>query len=310
MASLTEMPSVPGPSKSRSWCASVADGTRTSESEGEWEKNLRKTLEEGQRERLAELEDQAQDEHDKLLRELNIRVEEGVVTPYEADLHRARLVEKLENYWREIKKALEDELEQTLERERGLRKLTMGAIDFDSSELPETLMREQEELLRMFKQEYAPTKASLTPTVPPFRPPSAPDSHASTRPQRRPVLRKLSSSQTPDPSRSSSQYRSQAPQLTHQTSSGMASTTSSLFSQRPDRASCSGQTSYGARVPDTVYGTVHEELEEMSGEDVEESEESEEESGSSEGEGSSEKDEEGFPEEKVSYQYGSPHSRE
>lgn len=277
---------------------SIGDGTRTPESENEWESNLREEWKGNQAERLVELESQAQEEHDKAMRELNARVEKGIIMAHDAESYRARLVMKMENYKRRIKKVLDDEVEQMLERERGLRKLSTGAIGLDSSELDESFIREQEEIFRQIQQGSASSREPPTPTAVPPRPPPAPPSPASTRSESRPAVWKPPS-QTPDLSRSSSRYTPQAPQLAHRSSSGATSLSGSLFPQRP------GQTSYHTWIPDSAYGPIHDEPEEMSGEDTEEPEEEGESGSGGEEESGSEEEEEGTSEEEDSYQYAS-----
>ena len=131
MATMTEMPSAAGPSRTRSRRASIDDGTRTPESdEDEWERSLRAELRENQAERLADLERQVQEEYERDLGVLNEHTERGLVLPkHDAEQFRAKLQIRFDARRRRIRRPLE-EAEQVLAGKRGIKKLSLGAVNF------------------------------------------------------------------------------------------------------------------------------------------------------------------------------------
>ena len=130
MTTLTEMPSAAGRSRTRSPSASVDDEACTPEDKDEWEHSLRAELRENQVERFADLERQVQQEYERDLGVLNEHTERGLVLPkHDAEQFRAKLQIRFDARRRRIRRPLE-EAEQVLAGKRGIKKLSLGAVNF------------------------------------------------------------------------------------------------------------------------------------------------------------------------------------
>ncbi|THH06858.1 hypothetical protein EW145_g3793, partial [Phellinidium pouzarii] len=172
---MTQMPAPPnpGPSASRPSRSPLPTGARTpEEAESDWIREFRAELKARQAERLRELETQAEAEFRRASADFEDKARARNIPHKELEAGFTQLNATFDAQCRRIRRLLREEEDAMVERERNVRKVSMGD-GVDSPELMDALIREQEEILKSFQPHGEHARAPSQPPTPTSAPPQS-----------------------------------------------------------------------------------------------------------------------------------------